>query len=94
MVWIILVAFIAALAYAIIMQHERDEWRSRAEIAEAVNIANRQAGNAKDTANTWGKFMLSDMIDDLRKRQLDAVRLMEQGDYYEARKVLEGKNDG
>ena len=89
MVWIILIAFIGAFAWGIVMRHERNEWKERAEIAEAINIVNRQKGNAKDTANTWGKFMLTDMVDDLRERQREAVRLMDEGDYYEARKVLE-----
>lgn len=84
---------LVAVGSAVWLRHDRDEWRNRAEIAEAVNIANRKNGNAKDTVNQWGKFLLSDMVDDLRERQKEAVRLMDAGDFYEARQVLTGEDE-
>lgn len=87
LMWIELFAFIAALAYGIVISRERDEWRSKAEQYEAINIAN----NSREAVNGWRAMVVSDMVEDLKAQKKEALRMLNEGDYYGAQLMLEKK---
>ena len=85
--WILpLAVVLVAVGCAVYARIDRDNWKTRAEIAEAAGIVNLKNETADKCAGCM--FKLQNAY--LYRQQVKALALMKGGDFYAAQKTLEG----
>lgn len=83
--WILLAVALVAVGCAVYARIDRDNWKTRAEIAEAAGLVNLRFEADKCAGCTFA-LQNAAMLRQHRK----ALLLMKGGDFYAAQKTLEG----
>ena len=84
--WILMVIAIAAVVYAAYNRIDRDNWKTRAEIAEAAGIVNRKTTPAGYCAGCMYAIKNAARL----RQRATALALMKGGDFFAAQKTLKG----
>ena len=84
--WILLAVALVAVGCAVYARIDRDNWKTRAEIAEAAGIVNLK----NDTADKCAGCMFNLQNAYLLRQRATALALMKGGDFFAAQNVLEG----
>lgn len=84
--WILLAVALVAVGCAVYARIDRDNWKTRAEIAEAAGIVNLK----NETADKCAGCMFNLQNAYLLRQRATALALMKGGDFFAAQNVLEG----
>lgn len=84
--WILMVIALVAVGCAVYARIDRDNWKTRAEIAEAAGLVNRKTTPAGDCAGCMYAIKNAALL----RQRATALALMKGGDFYAAQNVLEG----
>lgn len=86
LIWILLAVALVAVGCAVYARIDRDNWKTRAEIAEAAGIVNRKATPAGYCAGCMHAIKNAALL----RQRATALALMKGGDFFAAQNVLEG----
>lgn len=84
--WILLAVALVAVGCAVYARIDRDNWKTRTEIAEAAGIVNLK----NETADKCAGCMFNLQNAYLLRQRATALALMKGGDFFAAQNVLEG----
>ena len=84
--WILLAVALVTVGCAVYARIDRDNWKTRAEIAEAAGIVNLK----NETADKCAGCMFNLQNAYLLRQRATALALMKGGDFFAAQNVLEG----
>ena len=85
LIWILLAVALVAVVYAAYLRNACNNWKTRAEIAEAAGMV-----NLRFEADRCAGCMHAIKNAALLRQRATALALMKGGDFYAAQNILEG----